>query len=218
MIAHHLGRDHGQRLALGRVHLARHDRRARLVGRQRQFADAAARARAQEADVVGDLHRCRRADIQCARCRDQCVMGCKARELVRHGLERLARDPGDFLGELLGEALGRVQAGADRGAALGELQQVRHGTLDPRDHAFHLRDIAGEFLTQRQRGRVLGVGTADLDDVVEFLRLGLQRILHVVQRRQQAVGELDHRGNVHRGGEGVVGRLAAVHRIVRVDR
>ena len=34
----------------------------------------------------------------------------------------------DLLGEVLGETLGRVEAGADRGAALGELMQ-------PRQHA-----------------------------------------------------------------------------------
>ena len=55
VIAEHLAADHGQRLALGRIDLARHDRGARLVLRQDQFAEARARARAEQADVVGDL-------------------------------------------------------------------------------------------------------------------------------------------------------------------
>src|SRR5690606_6770858 len=55
VVAEHLGADLGQGFALGRVDLARHDRRAGLVFRQGQFAQTRTRAGAQEADVVGDL-------------------------------------------------------------------------------------------------------------------------------------------------------------------
>ena len=50
-----------------------------------------------------------------------------------------------------------------------------------------LRGVAGEFLTQRQRRRVLRVGAADLDDVGEFQGLGVERIVQVLQRGQQPV-------------------------------
>ena len=43
VVAEYLAADHGQRLRLRRVHLARHDRRAGLVLRQDQFAEAGAR-------------------------------------------------------------------------------------------------------------------------------------------------------------------------------
>ncbi len=59
VVAEDLDADLRQRLALGRVDLARHDRRAGLVLRQRQFAEAGARAGAEEADVVGDLEEAR---------------------------------------------------------------------------------------------------------------------------------------------------------------
>ena len=39
LIAEHAGADHGQRLALRRIGLARHDRGAELVRRQDQFAE-----------------------------------------------------------------------------------------------------------------------------------------------------------------------------------
>ena len=55
VVPHHLGAHHGQRLDLRRVDLARHDRAARLVLRQLQFAQPGARAAAHQADVVGDL-------------------------------------------------------------------------------------------------------------------------------------------------------------------
>src|SRR3546814_8902554 len=52
VIAHDLCRHHRQRLALGGVDLAGHDRAARLVFGQAQFAKAAARAGAEQPQVV----------------------------------------------------------------------------------------------------------------------------------------------------------------------
>ena len=56
VVADHLDADHHHGLALGRVDLARHDRGARLVRREHQLAESAARARGEPAHVVGDLH------------------------------------------------------------------------------------------------------------------------------------------------------------------
>ena len=50
-----LDADHDHGLALGRVDLARHDRRAGFVLRQVELPEAAAGTRTQPADVVGDL-------------------------------------------------------------------------------------------------------------------------------------------------------------------
>ncbi len=72
----------------------------------------------------------------------------------------------------LAEALRRVEPGADRGAALRELVEAGQRQLDPLAPSGHLPRIAGEFLAQRQRGGVLRVGAADLDDVVPGLGLG----------------------------------------------
>ena len=55
VVADDLGADLRDRLALGGVDLAGHDRGAGLVFRQRQFAQAGAWAGAEEPDVVGDL-------------------------------------------------------------------------------------------------------------------------------------------------------------------
>jgi hypothetical protein len=56
VVAHDLGGHHGQCLALRRVDLARHDRASGLVLRQRQLTETATGARAEEADVVRNLH------------------------------------------------------------------------------------------------------------------------------------------------------------------
>ena len=91
VVAHHLHADHRHRLALRRVDLARHDRRARLVLRQRQLAQAAARAGAQPADVVGDLHQRTGQRLQGAAGHDQRVVGGQGRELVRRRRRTAAR-------------------------------------------------------------------------------------------------------------------------------
>ena len=90
-------------------------------------------------------------------------------ELVGRGGEGQAGDRGDLGGDRLGEAHGRVEAGADRGAALRQLHTARQRLLDALDAVIDLLRVAGELLAQRQRRGVLHVGAADLDDVRERL-------------------------------------------------
>ena len=122
------------------------------------------------------------------------------------------------VGELLGEALGRVEPGADRGAALGELVEPGQHRLDPGDARFDLEGIARKFLAERQRGRVLEMGAADLDDPVPARRLRGEPAVDGVERRKEPLGDRARGGDVHRGREAVVGRLALVDMIVGVDR
>ena len=103
------------------------------------------------------------------------VMRGQRLELVRRGHEGQSGQRRDPLGDELRELRLGVEPGADRGAALRQriegLERSRHalaGVLD-------LRRVAGEFLAERQRRRVLRVGAADLDDVRELPGLGLQR-------------------------------------------
>ena len=53
----------------------------------------------------------------------------------------------------------------------------------------------------------LRVRTADLDDVLELLCLGVQRLVQLLQAGQRDVVQLQHGGDVHRRRERVVGRL-----------
>ena len=57
---------------------------------------------------------------------------------------------------------------------------------------------------------------ADLDDVVEGGGLGGERILQMLERRQQTAMDLLGRRDVHGGREGVVRRLAAIDMVVGV--
>jgi hypothetical protein len=217
MVADHLGADHGHRLALGRVDLARHDRRARLVLRQMTVRRCRARARAQQADVVGDLEQAGGQRVERARGSTSASCAASASNLFG-GDEGQAGDLGGLLGELLGEADLGVEAGADRGAALGQLQQARQGRFDRGRcrirPARHSRRIPGRASAASRPG----MGAADLDDVGEGLGLGVQRRAAPISAGHQPVLDLLDRGDMHGGREAVVRRLAHIDVVVGMDR
>ena len=62
------------------------------------------------------------------------------------------------------------------------------------DAELDLPGIGAELLAERQRRRVLEVGPADLDDIGEGFRLGLERRAEAAQRRQQPLLDLERRG------------------------
>ncbi|MNT14458.1 hypothetical protein D3C72_1494660 [compost metagenome] len=62
------------------------------------------------------------------------------------------------------------------------------------------------------------MGAADLDDLFELLDLGFQRLVQVLEGRQQVVNDLFHAGDVHRRRVGVVRRLAHIDVVVGVNR
>ena len=82
----------------------------------------------------------------------------------------------------------RVEAGADGGAALRQRMKIFHRHAQPRDAAFDLRGVAGKFLPQRQRRRVLGVGAPDLDDFCKRLFLPAQLAMQFAERGNE-IGE-----------------------------
>ena len=131
IVGHHLHGDHRQRLGLGRVDLAGHDRRARLVLRDHQFGESRARAAGHQPDVVGDLVERDGQRAQRAGKLHQRVMRALHREFVRRGDEGQAGEPGDLGGGRLGEARRGVDAGADRGAAERQAVDARQRVLDP---------------------------------------------------------------------------------------
>ena len=68
----------------------------------------------------------------------------------------------------------------------------------------NLRDVAGEFLAKGQRSRVLQMGSANLDDVVEALLLLLERVVELLQSRDQGSVDLNNGSDVHGGGEAAI--------------
>ena len=121
VIAHHLHGDHGDGFALRGIHLARHDGRAGLVFGKSEFAQAAARAGSEPANVVGDFHERGGQRFQRAGGEDDFVVRGERSEFVGMRAERQAAEFADFARGAFGEFGMRVEAGADGGAADGEV-------------------------------------------------------------------------------------------------
>ena len=146
--------------------------------------------------------------------KDHRVMGSERLKLVGRGDEGQAGDLGDLFGNLLGKADRRIEAGSDSGAALCQFVKARKRDLQALDGRGDLRGIAAEFLAKRQRRCILCVGAADLDDMRESLRLGVQGLVEVLERRDKVTHDLLGAGNVHGRRISVVRRLAHVDVVV----
>ncbi|KAI3478944.1 hypothetical protein L1887_59065 [Cichorium endivia] len=182
-----------------------------------QLAETTARTRAEVANVVGDLHERDGNSVERTARLDNRIVRRKRLKLVLGGLKGEAGDVGDLGGDLLVKANVGVEAGADGGAALGELREARQDGLDAEDGVVDLLDVAGELLAEGERRGVLEVGASDLDDVVELGALLVEGGAEVLEGGDEVVGDLGDRGDVHGGGEGVVGGLAHVDVVVGVD-
>ena len=124
----------------------------------------------------------------------------------------------DLLGGALGEFGMRVQAGADGGAADGQIVESVEHLFEALDVALEQASPAAEFLADGERHGVLQVGAADLDDVVELLGLGGNGVVHVLYGGNQRVLHALGGGNVHGGRKRVVRRLRHVDVIVGMNR
>ena len=148
---------------------------------------------------------------------DQAVAAALRLEVVAGLGERQPGVVGESRDRALREAVGRVDAGADRGAAEGQLEDPGEGGLEPLDPASHDGRVAAELLAERHRGGVHQVRAAGLHEVVELGGLGLQRRRELFQRRHQVAGRRHRRGDMDRGRERVVAGLAGVDLVVGVD-
>ena len=81
-----------------------------------------------------------------------------------------------------------------------------------------LGGVSRKFLTEGKRRCILQMSAADFHQVVPLPGFVVEDFVEALQRRNQCVVQLLHRGDVHRRGEGVVGRLAQVAVVVGMDR
>ena len=174
VVAEHLHRHHGQRLGLGRVHLARHDARARFVGRDVELADAVAGPDAYQrtslAIFISAPASVRSAPLVVTRA----SWALSDAKRVGRLHERVAGEPGQLGGGLVTELRVGVEAGADRGAADGQLEQAALGVTDLVEGGVDLVHPTADDLAERDRRGVLEVGATDHDDVGELVGLGVR--------------------------------------------
>lgn len=219
VVTHDLGADHGQGLALGGVDLARHDAAAGLVLGQVQLTKTATGTAAEVSDILGDLGKGAGEGVEGSVGLNNGIVGGQRLELVGGGLELGASHLADLLSNGLGKALKGVDTGTNGSTTLGEKSQVRERALNALDAEVELSNIARELLSEGERSGVLKVSATDLDDLLglKLVDLLLDGLTEASKGGEELTLELEDGGNVHDGGEGVVGRGAAVDVVVRVD-
>ena len=218
VVTHHLGSHHRHRLALRRVHLARHDRATRFVGRDDDLADATARTGGHHANVVGDLVERHGQLLQCAVSLHHGVVCGQRLELVLSRHKGQPRELGDVTRHDHVVTLRRVDTRAHGRATERQLAEVRQGVAECAEAMIELCSIARELLSERQRRSVHQVRTADLDHVLELLRLLLQRVAQALYAGDRRLHHHLVGRDVHARGIGVVRRLRLVHVVVRLQR
>src|SRR5271169_5945322 len=136
---------------------------------------------------------------------------CRKRgELVAMRAEGKSRKLGNLLSSPLGKFGMSVQPSSDSSAADRKIVKSLEHLLEPLDVAFKQTRPAAELLPEGQRNCILQVSASDLDYVMEFTRLGrdrIMRVLHSVRGR-----------NMHRRRKRVVRRLRHIHIIIGMDR
>lgn len=165
IISHHLAADHGQGLALGRVHLSGHDGAAWFVLREVKLAESTAGAASKPANVVSDLVQGASEGLQGSVKGNQRIAATKGLKLVLAGDKGEAGELEDGGGTLDRIVLVGVEAGANSGSAEGQLVHVGKGILDVPQAMVELGNIAGELLLKGEGGGILEMGPSNLDDI-----------------------------------------------------
>lgn len=99
-------------------------------------------------------------------------MGGQSLEFIWGSCKLVSSLLGNLRSDLLVEANISVESGSDGCASLGELTDLLESRLNPLNAHLNLLSIAREFLTEGQRSSILGVSSANLNDVLELLSLG----------------------------------------------
>ena len=218
VVADDLRRDLRRGLRQHRVDLARHDRAARLQVGQTDLAESGERARSHPADVVGDLGQRDRDGAQGARRLDEAVAcGLGLERVLRRGQRVDTRRLHQLGHHLRAEAVGGVEAGSDGGATDGQFAEAGEDRLHALDAGLDLAGVAAELLAEGDRDGIHEVGATGLDDGLPLGGLRRERLVEVLQRRDE-IGDRGLGGGDVRGRrEGVVGRLRHVDVVVGVD-
>ncbi len=208
-LVHHLGDR--------RIHLPRHDRRARLHRRQPDLIEAGARARRHQPQIARDLREIARERAELTRERRGIAHALHELDAIRSLAQREAADRFQVRDHQRRVLRLDVHARAHGAAADPEIAQIVGRVLEAAAIALHRVPIGAELLAEPDRHRVLEMGATALDDPVELLALREQRIAQPRHRAVEIGGQLQ-RAEPDRGGDHVIGGLRHVDVIVRMHR
>src|SRR5438445_4856445 len=109
---------------------------------------------------------------------------------------------GDFAGGPLSKFRMSIEAGADGGAANGEIVEAVESHGDASPIAVEHIDVAGKFLPEGERCGVLQMSAADFDHIRKFFGFGVERVAEIFYGGEQAARRFRGCGAVHGRGEG----------------
>src|SRR5262249_6748040 len=96
---------------------------------------------------------------------DQSIVSALHCELVRCADKRQARQLRDFRSGSFTESGSRIDASPDGGTSESEGIHSLQCMIDPLEIVIQHSGVTGPFLTERDRGCILHMGTSDLDDL-----------------------------------------------------
>lgn len=123
----------------------------------------------------------------------------------------------DFGCNLFSKADESVDSRSDGRSTLGQHLQAGQAGLYPLNAEVELLYVSREFLAQRQRRGILQMGPANLDEALPLVGLLLEGVAQADQGGEQRLLKVEDGGDVHDGGEGVVGGCGHVDVVVGVD-
>ena len=154
VVTDHLCADHHHRFAHYRVHLARHDRTARLRRRQLDFPDSASRTAPEPADVVCNLKQTHRNRLQVTADFNDCVLSTLRLKVVfclaKSDAGALLQMPQHFFWKISMT----VETGAYRSSAKCQLTQSFDRFLRAFFGISNLLRVTGEFLPEANWRRI----------------------------------------------------------------
>jgi len=217
VVAHDLGADLDEHFAHDGIDLAGHDAGAGLDGGDVDFAQTAARAGGEPADVVGDFVHGDGDGTEVTADFAEGVAGGLCFEMVAGFGEFDAGTTAEPTGDFAAEAGMSVQAGADGGSADGYFAEGLDAAGGACAAVAGLGGVTAELLAEADGGGVLEMGAADLDDGPELFGLAVEHGGQGVEGGDEVAVEGFGGGDVNGGGDDVVAGLAEVYVVVGVD-
>ena len=218
IVTHYLYRNHGHGFALGGVHLTGHNGRAGFVFGDEDFTQTVTGTGSQPPYVVGNFHHIGGKGFQSAVSKDQFVFGSKGVEFVFCGNKFFAGDFAHRFGNRHVKPFGGVQPGTNGGTAQSQFFQSGQSDLQHFLVFFQRRAPAADFLAKRNGGSILQVGTTGFYNALVFFFQPFEGVHQQVDGGEQFVLDSQHGGDMHRGGEGIVGRLAHIDVVIGVEQ
>ena len=151
------------------------------------LADSAARAAGKPANVVGDLRERDRDRLELPGCFDHPIFRRLCFEMVFRFDEIHAAGFCDHGDRLFGEIRMRIDSGPDGRSTERQLAQCANRLFRAHHGKLRLRRVAGKFLPESDRRRILQMRSPDFDDIVELRRLASRAFAPDVAATESAI-------------------------------